>query len=498
MKKQLIKLLILLTFLSVTFAELLTNYNDLKLYLDEQEKVYEDITNQYGLATWFIYSQEGKPNLDTPSERYAELFADEKLNNVINEWHSKLDEIYDEELKARVIIWKRILTGARVNYDEEIAELKNKLEEWISHKDAPDRPEETKLAEMVKELMVKRNTKVKELGYNDYGDFILELSGQGKKSFYKMIDELLKTTESAYDEVIAKLKSEGKEIDLRNLAQYFKRGNTPKTNFKPEDYEKVMAATVADIGFNYERLPVKFVDKTIPYGGNCISVNIPDDVRIVCLPRVGLRTRFHELGHGIQTAFTKVKSPILKGYEWCLGSANGLAYFEGMAETMAKFYSNTEWLKKHTELTEDEIKESQVQDKYVNAVTLRFTIAMFLTEFEMYKNLDKDPNEVNKMVYKKIFKNDIDKLRPINLASVFYVAYPCYMQNYLIADIISWQVHKTLEEKFGNNYPFMEETGNFIKDKLCADGVTRHWQKRLKDATGKELDVSGYLKHKGF
>lgn len=498
MKKSVIKILLTLIFISVSFAELLTNYNDLKLYLDEKEKIYEEITNQYGLSTWYVYSQEGKPDLDIPTEEYAKLFSDEKLNKVIDEWYSKLDEIECNELKARVVIWKRILTGAKVNYDKEISSCRNHLEELISNKENSEKFSKEELTKMVLDLMKMRNHKVRELGYSDYGDFILELSGQGIETFYSMIKEILNTTEVPYLEVLEKLEKEGKEINLKNLMPYLKMRSKLKTGIPSVQYEKTMATTLADIGINYKRLPIRFLDKTIPYGGNCISVDIPRDVRVVCLPQVGLRTRMHELGHGLQTVFTKVESPMLKGYEWCLGAANGMAYFEGMAETIARFHSNPKWLEKHTELSEKEIKNCDVQDKYINAVTLRFVIANFLVEFELYKDLDKNPEDVKRAVYKKIFKRDFEGLRPLNIAQVFYVAYPCYLQNYLIADIISWQIHKTLEEKFGAEYPFKTETGDFLKKYLYADGVTRNWQKRLKDATGKELDVKGFLKYKGF
>ncbi|MFA8341507.1 MAG: hypothetical protein ACEPO8_00920 [Rhodothermaceae bacterium] len=498
MKKTIIQFLFILLFVSSSFAKLLTNYNDLKLFLDEKERIYEEITNQYGLSTWYVYSQEGKPDLDTPSEEYAELFSDEKLNQVIDEWYSKLNEIKDEKLKIRVVIWKRILTAAKVNYDDEISGYRNQLEEWISNKKDPERPSEEKLSEMVLDLMKMRNAKVKELGYSDYGDFILELSGQGIKSFYSMIDEMLKTTDAPYNEILSKLEKEGKELNFRNLMPYFRFSSRLKIDIPSEKYQEVLSETLSDIGMNYKQMPIRFVDKQIPYGGNCISVNIPKDVRIVCLPAAGLRTRMHELGHGLQTVFTEVSSPMLKGYEWCLGSANGLAYFEGMAETIARFYTNPVWLKKHTKLSDEEIKNADIQDKYMSAVSLRFSIANFLVEFELYKNLDKDPNEVQNAVYKRIFKGDLKSPRPVNLASVFYVAYPCYVQNYLIADIISWQVHKTLKEKFGENFVLKKETGEFLKKYLYNDGVTRHWQKRLSDATGKKLDITGYLKYKGL
>ena len=51
MKKQILRILILVLFISVSLAEVLSNYNDLKIYLDEKEKLYEEITNQYGLMS---------------------------------------------------------------------------------------------------------------------------------------------------------------------------------------------------------------------------------------------------------------------------------------------------------------------------------------------------------------------------------------------------------------------------------------------------------------
>ncbi len=84
------------------------------------------------------------------------------------------------------------------------------------------------------------------------------------------------------------------------------------------------------------------------------------------------------------------------------------------------------------------------------------------------------------------------------MASLIYVSYPIYIQNYVLADIISWQVHKTLEKKFGKDYPFNQDVSGFLKKNLWESGELYPWQTRLKKATGRILDVEGYLKEMGF
>jgi Zn-dependent M32 family carboxypeptidase len=79
-----------------------------------------------------------------------------------------------------------------------------------------------------------------------------------------------------------------------------------------------------------------------------------------------------------------------------------------------------------------------------------------------------------------------------------FVDYPCYMHNYLIAGIIGWQVHDTLKQKFGEGYAFNNNVGQFLIDNLYKNGMLNDWRGILKGATGKTLDVDGYLKYLGM
>ena len=82
---------------------------------------------------------------------------------------------------------------------------------------------------------------------------------------------------------------------------------------------------------------------------------------------------YHAIGRLTRTVLNNQKlkpktgrlliSPILEGYEWCLGNDCG-AYAEGMAETIAKFIENEEWLRNYSEITDEEIANKKSVIKY--------------------------------------------------------------------------------------------------------------------------------------
>ena len=119
-------------------------------------------------------------------------------------------------------------------------------------------------------------------------------------------------------------------------------------------------------------------------------------------------------------------------------------------------------------------------------------------EIEFYRNPERDYHDLRNELAKKYYLVDKPLTRRRSVANMLYVSYPVYVQSYLIADVISWQIHSTLEEKFGKDYIFEPEVGKFLKENLYAHGELYSWQTRLKLATGKELDVEGFLKAFGL
>jgi hypothetical protein len=117
-----------------------------------------------------------------------------------------------------------------------------------------------------------------------------------------------------------------------------------------------------------------------------------------------------------------------------------------------------------------------------------------MLEIEVYNKPDQDLVQLKYKLARKYLQIEKQSTRPLRLADNMFVSYPVYKQNYLFADIIAWQVHDFLKHKFGENYIFSPDLGQYLMEYLFEDGEYYNWQQRLIRATGKELDVTSYMK----
>jgi hypothetical protein len=73
-----------------------------------------------GKEYWKLYTKEGKADLEVPKKQFAELFGNETLNSTVDTCYSRRKMIKDPALKRRIELWHNILTGAKVNLDEDV------------------------------------------------------------------------------------------------------------------------------------------------------------------------------------------------------------------------------------------------------------------------------------------------------------------------------------------------------------------------------------------
>lgn len=501
--KKLFLLLFCFIFVVNSNSQEIKTEDDLKIYLDQKEKQFEDISIQMGIATWNIYSGEATPDTKTPRLRYLELFKNGELNNVITEWNKKINTVKDTILKRRIEVWNNILLGAKIDFDENIYPLEDKLEKWIAGDNSEgDIPDEDEINALILELMKRRNAKAIEYGYKNYAELIFLLSDIDINYFQNIVKQVDELTKKPYINFLETIKKEEnkEEItgqDIRRLIGTAYR-NKYSALIKNEIIDSLINETFLNIGINYHSLPIRFVEKDIPFGGNGLAIKIPTDFRIVVKTQQPINVYLHELGHGLQGVSTKIEYPILKGYEWCLGNTCP-AFYEGMAETMAKITNNKYWRKKFLGLTDTEIaKKDSAFNKY-SLVYLRYHLYAITLEIELYKNLDKDPNLVRDSLYnyylfaKNAFSN---KFKYSEFAT--YISYPVYLHNYFLADIISCQIHNTLKKRFGDNYVLNKEVGKFIQEKLLEQGELVRWKDKVIKTTGKDLDIKEFLQHYGI
>ncbi len=476
----------------------------LRRFLDAKENVYEDICVQMGSAYWDYYSQEDIADLSTPRERFRELLTNDTLNRVVDTWYSKTVVMRDPILERRITVWHNILTAAKVEMDPEVFDLRNRLEIWLARTDDTlSAPSQDEMDSVMLRLMEFRNARSKSLGFENFAELVLEVSGIGAEWFYEFVQTIDAATAEPYAELLEELKRERgeSEIEARDIARLFGLYYSANQGaaISVDRMDSLMKETIENIGLEYSDLNVEIVEQDLPGGiaGQSLAIRIPEDFKVVVVDDLSMYDRMHEIGHGVQYTFTTIGYPVLEGYEWCLGSDCG-AYTEGVAEILARFVRNDEWQKRCAGMSDEYLMAQKEMLKKYMPLYLRYLLVNSMYEIALYNDLARDPLEIWQMLGRKYLLLEGSNLKPIPFANIIHVSYPVYVQNYLIAEVIAWQIHDSLREKFGSGYAFDARVGDFLKEYFYSAGGLYPWQARLKKATGRELDIGGYLSAGGF
>lgn len=504
--------------------------NQLISYLDTLEARYEDACVQVGIANWNLYSGAGKTQLDQAKKRFADIFLDKKIEKIIYEWRNRSSSLADDTLARRLEIWWRCFIGGKIYSDSIIAKKENELQKYIAdfkfkyagesvtladinnrirkEKNSTKRKKiwnvVSQLSNEVKDQLVElvklRNEKARSLGFYNYYSLSLYLQQIEEDWLIQTFNLLEQKTNKKFQEFIdaAKKKHKTKAIYPWDFDAVIQNWTTfSDSYFSKDSIFNILHRFHSVIGFRVDSLPIKKIIKDIPFGGLNIGIKIPDDSRLILSPIDGIRfyqIAFHEYGHALQVVHTKIRFPILKGYEWILGASCG-AYSEGLAELQAQFLNDPEWLKKYTPATQDEIDKYIATKSFSEIYSLRKILMNFFFEYEMYKNPDQDLALLEKEMYKKFLLVEIPENTPHRFAaSIWYTMYPCYFQNYILAEMIAAQLFEVITNKFGNSRIENPEVGNWITNSLYANGEMDEWFIRIKNASGKSLETGAYLR----
>ncbi len=494
----------ILTVAVFSHAVPMKNEKELKAFLDKQAGTFEKIQIELGKKYWDFYTKDGEVNIEVTRMKLRNFLQNRELNRVVFDWTKKKNDIKDELLRARLHAWWQVLMIARVDMSEEVFNLQNKLENWMKE-DNKDKykPDDAGMQIKIIELIKLRNKKARELGYKDYVEFYMEVSGIGMKWYTETLSLLEKRTAEPYRKLIQELKQKKEidKVDMNTILGFYRKyymTNLGKPGKSAEIIEK-LKNSLSDIGINYAELPVVHVDKELPpgIGGQGLSIDVPEDFRMVTVPSAFLDFIFHEMGHGLNSIYTKINLPIFEAYEWSRGCADE-AMREGMAEVIARISRHPAWRKKYAGETDEEIKKRrEIMRKYAPAY-IRFQLLTIETELCFYRNPDADLVELRNKLLKKYVFADSEDNKPLRARGLIYVSYPVYIQNYLFGEIISWQIHRDMEKRFGADYIFKKEVRDYLIKYFYQDGELHDWQERLKMATGSKLDVEGYLKYLGI
>jgi len=420
-----------------------------------------------------------------------------------------------EIARFRVIVNNKELTMNEVN--EILTTSKNTQEVknvWEASK---------KMGNLVAEDFVKlvkmRNEASKSLGFNNYFEMRLILSGQDPKALAGIYDEFELITAGPYSE----LKN---EIDTY-LANFYK---ITKEELMPWHYQDLFFQNAplmfeADLdAFYKEKDLVMAAEKYYAGIGLDISdilnqsdlfpakdksemaithdVNRNGDVRIIASignSEASMNQLLYECGFAVYLKY------INKDLPYFLRTSPHMFMNDAIAVLFSRFSSNPDWIAQIME-TEKVISDAEQSNNKKNQRMQKFVFArwaqvMYRFERALYENPDQD---LNKLWWDLVEKYQLIK-RPTEINSAYWatkahlISQPCTYHNYILGELFASQVYMYIKQNVAKGENDCSElcigntdVGKYLIDNIFSKGASLTWQELIKSATGEELNADYY------
>ena len=372
------------------------------------------------------------------------------------------------------------------------------------------------VAEDIIKLVRHRNTIAQKLGFSNYHEMSLKISGQDPGEVTKLFDELDDLTRNNF----AQLKD---DIDT-----YFaKRYKTDVSGLRPWHYQDRFfqeAPEIYSVDFDkyYEKQdPVKLAStfyngiglgvesilaKSDLYekpGKNqhafCTDIDRSGDVRTLDNIRPDsywMNTILHELGHGVYSYYNDMTLP------FTLRDAAHTFTTEAIANLFGRLATDPQWM---LNMGIIDAKESEkISDDCSKALRLhmlvfsRWTQVMYRFEKAMYGNPEQDLNQLwwNTVEKYQLLKKPEGRTMPDWASKIHIALYPCYYHNYLLGELLASQLYSYITVNVTKNPSFVNEkaVGEYLKEKVFMPGARYYWNDMIEKATGEKLTAKYYAK----
>jgi peptidyl-dipeptidase A len=372
------------------------------------------------------------------------------------------------------------------------------------------------VADDIIKLVKHRNKIAEKLGFRNYHEMSLKLSGQDPEEITRVFDELDSLTRGNFIELKGDIdayfaKKYGISKDELRPWHYQNRFFQEAPEIYPVSFDKyfvnqdpVKLASVfyKGLGLDVDKILVKS-DLYEKPGKNqhafCTDIDRAGDVRTLDNIRPDsywMNTILHELGHGVYSYYNDPTLP------WELRDAAHTFTTEAIANMFGRLATDPQWM---CDMGIIDAKErDKIKDDSFNALRLqqivfsRWAQVMYRFEKSMYENPDQDLNklwwdtvEKYQMITKPEGRNMPDWASKIHIA-----LYPCYYHNYLLGEMLASQFYSYMTSNVTNVSSLVNQTsvGDYLKKYIFYPGARYTWNDMIEKATGEKLTAKYYAK----
>jgi len=482
-------------------------------FVTELEAVLHDLSVRTALCWWDKYTGGPGQGLNELEKERSEILLDPSYHTLAREWAgaatdpflgrkiqllteailaarvSAVPEVYSlgNEIMNRVLCFRPVVFGREVSSSERNRILRVepdralRREAWIAIA-----PLSMEVGASTVELLRQRNGLARRAGYDDYVHLSLALASLTRGEVLTIIGDLERASAEAYKAFLTEVaQAEGLDpVEPWDVSYLVEKATAIPTQSFPrgrivpslQDFARSFGADPAALG-------IRIVNQDIPFGGLCLGIDPPADVRILANPQDGhnyFSTLFHEYGHGLHAVLAGANSQLLQEEPGVFG--------EGMAEVWSWFTYYPKWL-----------KGLGLDDKLARAVTRAQSLRMLVRhralsadvawELEAYRDPGQD---LTGLAAEAEARYLLVVPRPVHrwAGGPFPSGYPVYRQNYILADLIAGTTHRTLKDNYGDTILGNPRVFEAIAETYWRPGALKPWREKLRAFTGRDLEAS--------
>jgi len=372
------------------------------------------------------------------------------------------------------------------------------------------------VSEDIIKLVKHRNIIARKIGFSNFHEMSLKLSGQDPVEVTKIFDELDSLTRDNFarlkgdiDSYFAKrykiAVSELRPWHYQN--RYFQEAPEIYSvdfdkYYEKQDPVKLASAYYDGLGLNVDAILAKS-DLYEKPGKNqhafSTDIDRAGDVRTLDNIRPDsywMNTILHELGHGVYSYYNDMTLPFV------LRDAAHTFTTEAIAEFFGRLATDPHWMldmgiidaKESGKITDDSRKALRLQ----MLVFSRWAQVMYRFEKSMYENPDQNLNQLwwNMVEKYQMMAKPEGRDMPDWATKIHVALYPCYYHNYLLGELLASQLYYYITTNVAKSQSFAGEkaVGNYLREKVFMPGARYYWNDMIEKATGEKLTAKYYAK----